>query len=171
MKQAILISMMCIGSMAGFAQTTQNDAANSQAVCRKYPGMPAGATAAWPKSEYVSKVNPQCAPCYTYTRKSGLAVMECPGLWFVPTETVEKTVDAGWDNTTPVHMQTTSAYTGNYPKVCKRDARMPKNATPAFPESTYTPTQDPSCAPCYTYKRKSGLEVMECPFLYFPPEK
>jgi len=169
MKTTVLISLLCIASLGSYAQESKDQSVvKNTAVCRKYERMPAGATLAWPSSQYISKVDPQCAPCYTYVRKSGLKVMECPGLWFPPENvTSDMTTVHPWD----VNVQDHNTYTGNYPKVCKRDADMPRGAKPAFPKSEYTPTQDPSCAPCYTYTRKSGLKVMECPFLYFPAEK
>ena len=53
--------------------------------------------------------------------------------------------------------------------VCKTDPDMPANAVRVWPKSAYTPTQDPSCAPCYQYKNKYGHTIMECPFLIFSP--
>ena len=52
--------------------------------CKLDANMPANAKPAWPKSNYISLVSPQCAPCYTYTNKRGLDIMECPGLIFIP---------------------------------------------------------------------------------------
>jgi len=52
--------------------------------CQRDPHMPANAKPSWPKSPYFSLVAPQCAPCYTYVNKHGLAIMECPGLIFLP---------------------------------------------------------------------------------------
>jgi len=171
MKTSLLISLFCIASIGSYAQDVQKDqSATNNAVCRKYPDMPKGAKPAWPKTTpYVSNVAPQCAPCYTYTRKSGLKVMECPGLWFLPE-------GAGKDNgntvqTDGMNVQAQNVYTGNYPKVCKRDPNMPANAVPVWPKGEYTPTQDPACAPCYEYTTKHGLGVMECPYLYFPAEE
>ena len=63
---------------------------------------------------------------------------------------------------------TMGAYAQDAKKVCQKAPNAPARAVATFPESAYTPTGDPSCAPCYTYKTKRGLEVMECPFLYFP---
>jgi hypothetical protein len=67
---------------------------------------------------------------------------------------------------------TSFAQTANGPikvntAVCRTDPDMPKNAVLVWPKSDYTPTQDPSCAPCYEYKNKYGHTVMECPFLVF----
>ena len=131
--------------------------------------MPLGAQPAWPKTTpYVSNVAPQCAPCYTYTTKRGLKVMECPGLYFKPEGKTQAAVDP---SNNEVNIQTPRAYTGNYPKVCKRDPDMPAHAVPVWPKTEYIPTQDPECAPCYEYTSKHGVAVMECPFLYFPAEK
>ena len=126
--------------------------------------MPAYAVPAWPKTPYIAKGDPECAPCYTYTTKHGLSVMECPGLWFLPengtaTQTAEN-----------LNVYTGNTYTGNYSKTCKRDPNMPVGAVPAWPTSPYVSTQAPECAPCYTYTSKHGIEIMECPFLYFLPE-
>ena len=55
--------------------------------------------------------------------------------------------------------------------VCMKAADMPANAKMVFPKTAYTPVQDPSCPPCYEYTTKKGLKVMECPFLWFPPER
>ena len=52
---------------------------------------------------------------------------------------------------------------------CMKDPDMPKNAVPAWPKSAYTPVGNPKCAPCYQYKNKHGLTIMECPFLVWPP--
>ena len=44
--------------------------------------VPAHATPVYPTGEYTSLV--PGAPCYQYTTKKGLVVMECPGAWFPP---------------------------------------------------------------------------------------
>ena len=175
MKTTILISLLCIASIGSYAQDNAKDqsATKTQVGCRKYAEMPKGAVPAWPKSAYIPTGNPECAPCYTYTSKHGLTIMECPGLWFLPEGS--KAADAGTvgvqvpDNS--LNVVSGNTYTGNYPKVCKRDPDMPRGAVPVWPKDAYTPTQSPECAPCYEYTRKSGLTVMECPFLYFPAEK
>lgn len=177
MKTTILISLLSIASLGCFAQSS------NPYQCKRLPDMPASAAPAWPSSPYISKVDPHCAPCYTYTRKSGIEVMECPGLWFPPEGANQETIDA-WQqanvvnepaaaeqSANAVEVQGTSSYTGNYPKVCKKDPNMPKGAVMVYPKSAYTPTQDPKCAPCYEYTRKSGIRVMECPYALFPPEK
>ncbi len=173
MKQTILISLLSIASLSVFAQGTDKQ-------CKRLPDMPATAAPTWPSSPYISKVDPHCAPCYTYTRKSGLEVMECPGLWFPPEDANKETIDA-WQQSAIVNYPTNEqiaavevraakSYTGNYP-VCKRDPNMPKNAKLVYPKSAYAPTQNANCAPCYEYTRKSGLKVMECPYALFPAEK
>ena len=51
--------------------------------CAKPMRMPANARLVWPdapKSDYTMVGNPECPPCYVYTTKKGLSVMECPGL-------------------------------------------------------------------------------------------
>ncbi|MFI5196004.1 MAG: hypothetical protein ACHQD8_02850 [Chitinophagales bacterium] len=158
MKTTILISLLCLASVGSYAQ--DQSATNNNANCKRYPGMPAYAAPAWPKTPYIAKGDPECAPCYTYTTKHGLAVMECPGLWFLPEGTTTQNLNVTSEN----------VYMGNYPKTCKRDPDMPKGAVPGWPKSPYVATQDPQCAPCYTYTSKHGLEIMECPFLYFLPE-
>ena len=46
-----------------------------------YPQAPANAVAAYPTGPYTELQNP---PCYSYTNKRGLKVMECPGARFEP---------------------------------------------------------------------------------------
>ena len=60
--------------------------------------------------------------------------------------------------------------TNNNGAVCKKFPNMPANAYPVWPKGAYTPLEDPSCAPCYEYKRKNGIMTMECPYLQFPAE-
>ena len=170
MKTTLLISLISLASIGSYAQ--DQSAANNNATCKRYPGMPAYAVPAWPKTPYIAKGDPECAPCYTYTTKHGLTVMECPGLWFLPEHrtATETAVNIWQQPNTNLNVQTENTYTGNYPITCKRDPNMPDNAVPAWPKSPYVSTQSPECAPCYTYTSKYGLEIMECPFLYFLPE-
>ena len=159
MKTTLFISLICLASIASYAQ-----AQPATAVCKRDADMPKGAVATWPVSPYVSTQGPGCAPCYTYTRKSGLVIMECPFLIFMPDQqTADKeTITFGWEHPT--------GDVKNEPKVCKRDPDMPANATPAWPSSPYVATQAPECAPCYTYVSQHGVEIMECPYLRFLPE-
>lgn len=149
--------MLCLGSVVTFAQ---------QPVCKKDPNMPKDAKPAWPESVYTPLEDPACPPCYKYTSKLGHGVMECPFLRF-PAEHNQQ----GTANEPMFAAPGTETRAGNYPPVCRKAPDMPKNAKPAWPESSdYTPLQDPSCPPCYTYTSKLGHEVMECPFLRFPAE-
>jgi hypothetical protein len=166
MKTTLLISLLCIASIGSYAQDNSTQVnTDKPAVCKKYAEMPKGAVLVWPKSAYVPVGDPSCPPCYEYTSKHGLTVMECPGLWFLPDNAT--TAQANTD----LDVQSVKAYTGNYQKVCRRDPDMPKNAVPAWPSGPYVSLQgNPECAPCYEYTSKHGIRVMECPFLYFPPE-
>jgi len=60
-------------------------------------------------------------------------------------------------------------YKSNYSDVHAAYPDAPANAVPAWPSSSsqYTALQDP---PCYKYKDKKGVEVMECPGARFQPE-
>ncbi len=70
-----------------------------------------------------------------------------------------------------VMAQTADQSATNKHLVCKKDPNMPKGAVPVWPKSDYTQLQDPSCPPCYKYKsKKTGLMIMECPYLWFPAE-
>jgi hypothetical protein len=46
-----------------------------------YPEAPKNAVPAWPSSPHTEIMNP---PCYSYTNKRGIKVMECPGARFEP---------------------------------------------------------------------------------------
>lgn len=169
MKKIIIISILALAALNTNAQSS--DAA---AKCKKAPNMPANAVPAWPKSAYTPAGDPSCAPCYTYKTKRGLEVMECPFAYF-PAEHSNSTYEAPvadvntMSTVNTLEVQAQNTYTGNYPG-CPKMPNMPKNAKLVYPKSAYTPTGDPSCAPCYEYTTKRGLEVMECPHLWFPPE-
>ncbi len=180
MKKTLLISLLSFAAVVSYAQDNAGQAAfRGQPVCRKYAEMPKGAVAVFPTciSRYIPVGDAKCAPCYEYTSKHGLTVMECPGLWFLPENgavPVGQNVVNGDQQAlqTPgvLNVQSENTYAGNYPKACKRDPNMPKGAVPTWPSSPYVSTQgDPACAPCYEYTTKHGLTVMECPFLYFVP--
>lgn len=178
MKKTFLISLL---SLAAFSMNAQTVTTDKNAVCKKFPHMPAGATAVWPSGTYTPTQDPSCPPCYEYkSKRTGVMIMECPYLNF-PAEKSSATasnavmeqnyepVTRTQPNTDRIVMQSQNSYTGNYPAVCKRDPDMPANAKPVWPAGTYTATQDPSCPPCYEYKSKrTGVMIMECPFLRFP---
>jgi hypothetical protein len=160
MKSTVMILLLSFITVNIFAQT------NKHSVCKPDPN----AVPAWPKSAYVPTGNPDCAPCYEYTRKSGIRTMECHHLWFAPegSNTTRETNSTTQNGTREqLNVQREGSYGGNYPAVCKRDPGTPANAKPAWPKSAYIPTGNPSCAPCYEYTRKSGLKVMECHHLWF----
>jgi hypothetical protein len=138
------------------------------ATCRKSAGTPKRAVPAWPsKTDYTSLTEPSCAPCYKYTTRNGLKVMECPFLLLPPQGGTPVTINE--TSTAAGFTLRHKAYTGNYPS-CRRDPDMPKRAKVAWPKAAYTPIGDPKCAPCYQYTTKRGLKVMECPNLWFPPQ-
>jgi len=180
MKKTFLISLLTLGAVTMYAQSDNNSTNNNGAVCKKFQNMPANAVAVWPKGAYTPLEDPSCAPCYEYKSKHGVMIMECPYLQF-PAE--HSTADAGAMNTDyvapvttaqansneSVAMQGQNSYTGNYP-VCKRDPDMPANATPVWPKGQYTPLENQACAPCYEYRSKHGVMIMECPYLQFPAE-
>jgi hypothetical protein len=56
----------------------QNTYTGNYPVCKEELHMPANAKAVFPSSEYTSLGTPGCAPCYEYTTRHGLTVMECP---------------------------------------------------------------------------------------------
>lgn len=160
MKSMIMILLLSLLTVNIFAQ-------DKSAVCPRDLNEPKSAVPAWPKSAYVPTGNPDCPPCYEYTRKSGLRTMECHHLWFTP----EGSTNAGPQNTSAqtnndLDIQRQQSYSGNYPS-CPKDPGTPKNAKPAWPTSDYIPLGDPACPPCYEYTRKSGLKVMECHHLWF----
>jgi len=167
MKNLLIISLI---SFAGYTATAQA----THAVCKKAPNMPANAKLVFPKSAYTPLQDASCPPCYEYTTKRGLKVMECPYAWFKPEGTstsapvAVRTVTHN-DNGT-MEMQSQNTYGGNYPSVCERLPNMPADAKMVWPKSNYTPTGNPACPPCYEYTTKRGLQVMECPNLWFPAE-
>jgi hypothetical protein len=156
-KTTIIISLLSLSAFGAFAQSGSVNTNNT--VCKVAPRMPSNAVRVWPAETYIPTENKACPPCYEYKRRSGLTVMECPFL--LP-------VAPGSTSATTVKMQEQNTYTGNYPS-CKRNADMPANAKYAWPTAHYIPTGNAACAPCYEYKTKHGLKVMECPDALFPP--
>lgn len=163
--------------MSSYAQEIlkYNNIGDKHGKCMVDPGMPANAKLAWPKSDYTPLQDSACPPCYTYTSNFGTPIMECPFLTFAPEKKEGGVVAADATANPPaleeVRAKQQNAYSGYYPKVCKRDPHMPANAKPSWPESPYVSLVGPQCAPCYTYTNKHGLEIMECPGLIFLPEK
>lgn len=165
MKATILISILGLASLVSQAQTQ-------------------------PQFEYTTKDNPPLVnngkaipvapafdapfkvvsdtPCYMY-KKNGVVVVNCPGVWFPP-EVNDKSQNRQTrdDINENIDIQTSGSYLGYYPQSRNIDVKVPENATPAYPSGAYTPLTNE--APCYTYKTKKGLEVMECHGLWFPPE-
>ena len=58
-------------------------------------------------------------------------------------------------------------YKSTYSNIHAAYPDAPANAVPATPSAPYVALQDP---PCYKYKTKRGLEVMECPGARFLPD-
>lgn len=171
MKKAIILSFLSFAVLNAIAQTDA-PAVSGNAVCNRIPNMPAHAARVWPKSAYIPIGEPaSCPPCYEYKTKHGLVVMECPFLWFPPENepSAEGAVTAQTEPDGSVEIQGQNTYSGNYP-ACKKETNMPANAKMVWPASAYIPLGNPTCPPCYEYTRKSGLKVMECPNLWFPPE-
>jgi hypothetical protein len=177
MKKTFLISVLTLAAFSMYAQSADQQTTTSYngAVCKRFPNMPAGATPVWPKGAYTPTQDASCPPCYEYTSKHGVRIMECPYLQFPP-EHATAAADAGVAPVTAaqptgdLQVQSQNSYTGNYP-VCKRDPDMPANAKPVWPKGEYTPLEAQACAPCYEYKSKrTGIMIMECPFLRFPAE-
>jgi len=114
MKTTIIISLLSLASLTAGAQTaTKTITSSNHAVCMKAPDMPANAKLVFPKAAYTPVQDPSCPPCYEYTTKRGLKVMECPFLWFPPeggnskvTPTTDEPV-----STIPTDMQTQNAFT------------------------------------------------------------
>ena len=168
MKKAIIISALLLAARYGYAQSADGPVITNKAKCMADPDMPKNATPAWPESAYTPVGDPSCAPCYQYTNKRGLAIMECPFLVFPSQGNVTllggaSTVTANITN--DITVETSNSHTGNYPTYSKN--MYPPHTTPVWPKSTYTPTGNPNCAPCYEYKTRKGTEVMECPYLTF----
>lgn len=168
MKKAIIVSLLFFTSLNIYAQPEQPDA-TSNPVCKGVANMPARSVRVWPRAAYIPLESPSCPPCYEYTRRSGLKVMECPFL-LLPAggsnpgvNTVQ--ADAGGHP----DVQAASYYAANYP-TCKRAPDMPANGKAVWPKSDYTAVGNPACPPCYEYTKRSGLKVMECPDLWLPPE-
>jgi hypothetical protein len=166
MKKIIIMSVLSLSTSVGFAQNANHNR------CQPPTDMPANATPVFPESAYTSAGDPSCPPCYEYTTKRGLKVMECPDLLF-KTESTEINVakTAQTSNNNDMAVQSESSYTGNYPVNCSKDLNMPANAWPVWPKSDYRATSNTACAPCYEYRTKNGLLVMECPNLIFTDEK
>lgn len=174
MKQTILISLLTVATFGAFAQSSDKATTLHNGVCRVARNMPADAKPVFPESAYTPLQDPSCPPCYEYKSKYGYMVMECPFLRFPPAQTNSTTVtplvtEYNAQNGA-VEVRTQNTYAGRYPKVCKTDPEMPANGKPVWPTTEYTALGNPECAPCYEYTRKSGLKVMECHNLMFPPE-
>ncbi len=159
MKTTLIISLLCLASLGSYAQT-EYTTKNLPPLVNNGKAIPV--TPAFDEPFTVVTDN----PCYAYKRH-GLVVLECPGVWFTPEKkTIQETTVTVVKPNGEIRVQTEGTYMGYYPKL-KSDPDMPANAVPAYPTSPYIPLYDP---PCYTYKTKSGLEVMECHGLLFPPE-
>ena len=158
-----LLSFATIGSNAQSAKTS----------CQRPADMPANAVMVYPRSAYTPLGDPACPPCYQYTTKRGLQVMECPYATFnadqTPSVTPIPLVTTQNGNNSTIDVLSQNTYTGNYP-VCKRDPDMPANAWLVWPKTAYKSNGNPACAPCYEYKSKNGILVMECPDVTFLPE-
>ena len=169
MKKTFMISFLLVAAINVFAQSTGQPTKIDKAGCRVDPDMPKNATPAWPASAYTPVEDQSGAPCYEYTNKHGLTIMECPFLVFPPTGDAAPGAVTLTETNDDINVQAENTYTGHYP-ACKRPTGMPKNATPVWPKSAYVPTGDPACPPCYEYTNKHGLTIMECPKLVFLPE-
>ena len=175
MKKILIPAALLLLSFGGFAQNAikGQQVVSAKDKCQKDPNMPVNAKLSWPEGPYVPTQDASCAPCYTYTNKNGLKIMECPYLTFLPPEGA---IDRSNSNVavvgqgSDINVITERSYTGEYPKTCKRDPDMPANAKLAWPKGPYVSLVQKSCAPCYTYKNKRGLEIMECPGLVFLPD-
>ncbi len=160
MKKILAISLLCIGSLSGYAQT-EYTTKNPPPLINNGPRV--NVTPAFDEPFKVVSDN----PCYMY-EKHGLVVLECPGVLFTPEggtldQGVPTAVSLQDDGS--INVQSSNSYTGNYPKI---NIDVPANATPVYPKGDYTPlVQGP---PCYEYTTKNGLVVMECPGLLFPPD-
>ncbi|MCW3121503.1 MAG: hypothetical protein JWQ38_995 [Flavipsychrobacter sp.] len=151
MKTTILISLLCLGSLAGNAQTQfQYSTKDNPPLVNNGKRIPVN-----PAFDAPFKVVSD-TPCYMY-KKNGLVVVDCPGVWFTPQTVTNE----------DINVQSQGTYMGNYPE-SKVEAPIPANAVPVYPKGAYTPLTDG--APCYQYKTKKGLQVMECHGLWFPPE-
>jgi hypothetical protein len=169
MKTALIISLVCLASLSGYAQLKQykyttNDHPKLK-VGQRIPLTPVFNQPFTVVSE---------PACYLYKRPSGLEVMECPGILFAEAPSLgivvngrnnysDRTVTS--DN---VNIRSERSYLGNYPRRSVIQVTIPANALPAYPSTPYIQLTDP---PCYTYVNKNGLEIMECHGALFPPEK
>ena len=172
MKKILLPAAFLLFSMGSLAQNTvkSQPVVSATDKCQRDPNMPANAKLSWPQGPYVPTQDASCAPCYTYINKNGLTIMECPYLTFLPSDGAGVQPSSDMGQGSDVKVITERSYTGEYPKTCKRDPDMPANAKLAWPKSPYVSLVQKSCAPCYTYKNKHGLQIMECPGLIFLPE-
>jgi hypothetical protein len=177
MKTTLLILFLSMGWMSSHAQFeyqyTTNDKPPLKNDGKRIPVSPAFS------EPYTVVSDPAC---YMYKTQKGLPVLECPGVLFTSSDApvlsavnpeLQKENSLSGDNANAgvISLRDSRSFTGNYPKACRRAPHMPANAVPAWPESHYTPLQDPACPPCYKYKsKKSGITIMECPYGNFPSE-
>ncbi len=161
MKTIILISLLCLGALVSNAQTEfKYSTKDNVPLINNGPRV-----AVNPAFDVPYKVVSD-TPCYMY-KKNGLVVVDCPGIWFTPqpAENVQTVKYIRSNN--DINVQSQNTYMGYYPKIDPQE-NMPANAVPVYPKGDYTPlTNQP---PCYQYKTKKGLDVMECHGLWFPPE-
>lgn len=171
------MSLLAVAALDAGAQSA------NKTVCKKAPNMPANAVMVFPKSAYTPVQDPSCPPCYEYTTKRGLRVMECPFALFPPEKSASERSAEATSHTevtrtesngsgTTVGMESQNSYTGNYNySRCAKELNLPAGATPVYPKSAYVPSGNPDCPPCYEYTTKRGLKVMECPNLWFTQGK
>ncbi|MCD6011575.1 MAG: hypothetical protein K0Q79_1437 [Flavipsychrobacter sp.] len=174
MKTALIITLLCIASISGYAQLKQYKYTTND-----HPKLKAGQriplTPAFNQPFTVVKE----PACYLYKTPKGLEVMECPGILFAEAPSLGIVVNGRNDagdravTTDNANIRSERAYLGNYPhrSALQKDiprVEIPANATPAYPTTQYIQLTDP---PCYTYTNKRGLEVMECHGALFPPQR
>jgi hypothetical protein len=195
MKTSLIISLLCLSAMGGYAQSVDDEATARQDIhnkaleiyCRTngnmgpgtimhyktnysnvhaaYPTAPANAVPAWPSGSYTALQEP---PCYKYKNSEGKWVTTCPGASFAPPQcqTPEAALNQIEQNGN-LNVKAEKSYTGNYPDLHSVYPQAPANAVPAWPSGEYTQLKDP---PCYEYTNKRGLKVTECPGAQFEPE-
>ncbi len=192
-----MISLLCCYFTAGYAQVNDVQSAERQQVRERaqaiyqqthgnmgasarmnykssysqvhaaYPDAPANAVPAYPSAgDYTALQDP---PCYRYKNTRGHEVMECPGARFAPEQsaTTESSVAVNDQSNGNWNVNQEKTFLGYYPDVRSLYPQAPANAVPAWPKSAYTELKNP---PCYEYKNKRGLTVMECPGAQFEPE-